>query len=260
MAHRLSMLVMCLALAPAAAQATAPRALTDVDVEIVADDGRSFPQYPVYAEAERRVHRAYLEARDGANYAIRIRNRSPYRVGLVIAVDGRNIISGDKSHLARSESMYVLGPYREATYKGWRTSQARVHRFYFTDADDSYAMAWADDSALGVIAVAVYREQPRVLREMQKPESRDRAAGEAAAPAPGTGFGSATQSHAVRVHFDPEPTPVAKHFLKYEWRETLCDRGIISCTPSRNRFWPDDLAGEGFAPYPPGYREHRYHR
>lgn len=41
-----------------------------------------------------------------------------------------------------------------------------------------------------------------------------------------------------------------RHFLKYEWRDTLCRMGIVDCRWSRNRFWNDDE--DGYAPYPPG--------
>ncbi|NIR32780.1 MAG: hypothetical protein GWN84_26475 [Gammaproteobacteria bacterium] len=253
MAHRLSVLVMLVMLVPAAAQATVSPAFRPVDVEIVADGRGPLSQYPVQRGRDGNVYRAYLEARNGQNYAVRVRNRTGHRIGLVIAVDGRNIISGAKSHLVRSERMYVLGPYQQATYKGWRTSLAQVHRFYFTEAGDSYAMAWGDDSAMGVIALAVYREKPRAREEVAKP-SGDRAARKSAAPAaPGTGFGNAAQSQAVRVQFEPEHTPMARYFLKYEWRQALCDRGIIACGQRPNRFWPDESASEGFAPYPPGY-------
>lgn len=40
-----------------------------------------------------------------------------------------------------------------------------------------------------------------------------------------------------------------RHFLKYEWRDTLCRKGILDCRTSRNRFWDDDAE---YAPYPPG--------
>jgi hypothetical protein len=35
----------------------------------------------------------------GENYSIVIRNNTPERIGVVIAVDGRNIITGEKSFL-----------------------------------------------------------------------------------------------------------------------------------------------------------------
>jgi hypothetical protein len=51
------------------------------------------------------------------------------------------------------------------------------------------------------------------------------------------------------VAFEGEPHPSSRVFLKYEWRDTLCRKGIIDCSEPANRFWPDSLS---FAPPPPG--------
>ena len=79
---------------------------------------------------------------------------------MVIAIDGRNIISGKKSDLKNNEAMYIVDGNDYGEYDGWRTSGGRVHQFYFTDVAYSYAMrTFSDSSAMGVIAVAVYREK-----------------------------------------------------------------------------------------------------
>ena len=77
--------------------------------------------------------RAYLEAERGRNYGVRVHNYTGGRIGLDVAVDGRNIISGRESHLSTKEPRYVRGPREQATYDGWRTSDTNVHRFVFTD-------------------------------------------------------------------------------------------------------------------------------
>ena len=242
----------------------------DVRVEIVTGKGRVLPVYPLRYTSNK-GYRAYLEAVRGKNYEIRIHNRTGRRVGLVIAVDGRNIISGRKSDLISSEQMYILGPHEHGSFEGWRTSTEKVHRFYFTEAGNSYAGAWGDYSAMGVIAVAVFPEKirhrpiPLEQKKIKPGRSPAEAAGKAApAPAlersagvhedsssrPGTGFGNEVYSHARRVHFDPVTVASSRYFFKYEWRNTLCNKGVIDCARhSPNRFWPDD--GE-FAPFPPG--------
>jgi hypothetical protein len=260
---RIALIVLALLAAalPWTAQATSRG--SDVDVEIVTASGARLRTYPVVSESPD-VHRAYLEARDGLEYRIRLRNRTGRRIGLVIAVDGRNIISGERSDLARNERMYILDPWESAEYEGWRTAADRVNAFYFTEWPDSYAEAFGDRSARGVIAVAVYRERERPVRMHEaEPRSQDRAGGKAppsaarqkapGAEEPGTGFGEEIYSPSRRVAFTPERVASESHFVKYEWRESLCDRGVLDCGRwARNRFWDEDR--DGFAPYPPGRR------
>ena len=130
-----------------------------VEVLIVTDDGRTLPTYPVKMRPG--LRKVYAEAIKGDHYRIEVKNRLNRRVGLVIAVDGRNIISGKKSWLKNSERMYILEPYSSGEFAGWRTAQDRINRFFFTDVPDSYAAAFGDESALGVIAVALYPEVQR---------------------------------------------------------------------------------------------------
>ncbi len=219
-----------------------------VKIQVIDDRGRPFREYPLATRGG--SARAYLEAVQGEEYAIRVRNTSGERVGLVIAVDGRNIISGGRSELGPRERMYVLGPHQSATYRGWRTSKNRVNSFYFTDAGDSYAAAWDDYSAMGVIAVAVYRE----ARPKPDPHTHRRLTPQGAAPEaePGTGFGDEHWSPSRRVRFTPEHHATARHLLKYEWRETLCRLHVAPCDRPRNRLWPYPGHDEGgYAPYPP---------
>jgi hypothetical protein len=241
--------------------AAAPVLAQSVSVEIADDGGYTFPTYP--ADSHNGTWRAYVQAERDVRYGIRIRNNTGRRLGLVIAVDGRNIISGEKSHLRNTERMYILAPYAEETYNGWRTSRDEIHRFYFTSEGDSYAEAWGDGSAMGVIAVAVYAEREQDIRRERRRMGDypvraplNSMAAESADEAAGTGFGELEHSSSRLVEFQPEPSPLERHFYKYEWRESLCRKNIISCRPERrereNRMWDDD---DGYAPYPP---ERRY--
>ena len=74
-------------------------------------------------------------------------------------------------------------------------------------------------------------------------------------PAPGTGYGESTWSPSHSVDFEPVGSPMEKLFLKYEWRETLCEKRVLpECRavqpprPGNNRFWPEN---GGYAPPPP---------
>lgn len=240
----------------------------DVEVKVIGDRGRAYPQYPLDRRQSSRTFKAYLEAARNENYAIEIRNRTSQRIGVVIAVDGRNIISGERSDLRPDERMYVLGPHQRERYEGWRTGKNKVNRFYFTDAGDSYADAWGDHSAMGVIAVAAfeerapYRAPPSSIRDDDRDQRGFR--GEKSAPIgaapgaraePGTGYGESEWSPSQRVEFEPSQQPFAQYFLKYAWRKTLCRQGVINCEGGRgqrNRFWnEDDDNSDNYAPPPP---------
>lgn len=244
-----------------------------VEIEIIADNGNRFSIYPVTQRHLKKEYRAYVEAINGKNYSLNIRNHSDQRLGLVIAVDGRNIISGKKSKLKHGENMYILGPYETQSYSGWRTSSKDIHRFYFTESEDSYAEAFDDDSAMGVIAVAVYEEkQPFFTKRekrktINKPSSQapsrshesgavnDSVLADQAEKEAGTGFGEHETSHVRHVHFNAKRSALVKNFYKYEWRTTLCQKHIIDCGYHRheknNRFWPRNDYEVGYAPHPP---------
>ena len=230
-----------------------------LDVNITTDDGNTLSMYNAYpAKYVPNTHRYYIEAKKAKRYAINITNNTNRRVGLVIAVDGRNIISGQKSYLKNTERMYILNPYSSGSFEGWRTSQNQVNRFYFTSDDKSYAGAWGDYSAMGVIAVTAFYEKkpPEPLYEdksfnvvpcatMKGKSASDSATRESQ---PGTGFGEGKYSPSYKVEFEPENNYAERYFIKYEWKQTLCAKKVINCSNTKNRFWDDN---EGYAPYPP---------
>lgn len=238
----------------------------EVNIEVVSDRGNMFQAIPHqdFWKSNTRIIKRYLEAKKGENYGIVITNSAPERVGVVIGVDGRNIITGERSELRNNEAMYIVNAYESVRYDGWRTGNDQVHRFYFTDEADSYSIkTFGDSSAMGVIAVAVYREKqrPQPLLEQKRegaaaplapsskkaPQSADRALAKENA---GTGFGDAQYSPVITIQFEPERDPIQKTLVKYEWREVLCRKGILSCGRELgNRLWDSD----GYAPYPPGY-------
>ncbi len=244
---------------PSAASATVGSA---VDVSIVTDNGHSLPFYPF--KSSHGINKVYAEAVRGDHYRIVVQNRLNRRVGVVVAVDGRNIISGQKSWLKNNERMYILEPYAVNEYSGWRTGQERVNRFYFTDVPDSYAAAFGDQSAMGVIALAVYPEvqrcktpanlstaAPQRAKESDAMKKDAPAARGEASQSAGTGYGREEYSPSRQVSFEPEARAAESILIKYEWRATLCSKGIIQCGTTyghpRNRLWDD----YGYAPPPP---------
>jgi hypothetical protein len=97
--------VFSLIMAAAAPAHSLGRALLpgEVNIEVVSDRGNTFQAIPHqdFRQSSTRIIKRYLEAKKGENYGIVITNSSPERVGVVIGVDGRNIITGKRSELVR---------------------------------------------------------------------------------------------------------------------------------------------------------------
>ncbi|MET0556402.1 MAG: hypothetical protein ABW221_25415 [Vicinamibacteria bacterium] len=158
------------ALTPITAQAMAhrpypgdvpPGSLVDVSVEV---EGA---ERPLYAAPDG-GGRLYFEARRGARYAIRLHNRSHERVGVVVQVDGLNVISGDRTQAGWLGSspgrMYVLDAWETTEVKGWRTSLDEVRRFTFVEEERSYASRSGQaNNKTGWVEIAVYRERHRAV-------------------------------------------------------------------------------------------------
>jgi hypothetical protein len=107
--------------------------------------------------------RTYFQAFKGKNYSLAVTNTTGERVGVLITVDGLNVVNGQKSSLANDEAMYVLDPYESATIRGWRTSLNDIRRFVFVDEDRSYASRTDQANGdMGWIRVLSFREQRRI--------------------------------------------------------------------------------------------------
>lgn len=174
--------------------------LVDVQVRV---DGLASPLY----FAPDGTDRKYVQAYAGRNYSLVVKNNSGERVAVLIAVDGLNVVSGERSRLSSNEQMYVLSPFETATIKGWRTSLDEVRKFVFVDEERSYAERTGQANGdMGWIRVLSFREQrawwntkPQVRRDSrykeedlrsQAPEAMDRlgeGAAPQAAPAPSRG-------------------------------------------------------------------------
>jgi hypothetical protein len=108
---------------------------------------------------------SYVAGRPGDRYAVRLTNRSPGRVLVVLSVDGVNAVSGETA--AVSQTGYVLAPYQSAEITGWRKSYSEAAAFYFTALPDSYAARTDRPDNVGVIGAAIFRE--RVVQPAQRP-------------------------------------------------------------------------------------------
>lgn len=258
----------------------APGSLVGVSVEVAGQPATLYP-------ASDGSGRYYVEARKGCQYVVRLSNRSGERLGVVLTVDGLNVISGARDQ-GRGR-MYVLDPWRHATVKGWRTSLDEVRRFTFVDEKASYsARVGKANSKMGWIEVSVYREQRRWTRRQLLEDSTNRSgdskaeapgepagrAGAAQAPPPaamdeaaeaesqaagkrrarsypGTGWGSRARDSVVLVDFHAEREPAERMTLRYEYQKALVALGVLPDPHvAHQRLWQRDHGEDGFAPPP----------
>ena len=141
-----------------------------VDVEVMVD-GSAAPLYQKPGAWDRR----YFQAFRGRNYSLAVTNQTGRRVGVLISVDGLNVVSGERSHLSHNEAMYVLDPYERAVIRGWRTSLKDVRRFVFVDEQRSYAERTGQANGdMGWIRVLSFEEvRPRILDEPRVRRGQD---------------------------------------------------------------------------------------
>jgi hypothetical protein len=131
--------------------ATLAQAGTWVDMSIVdRDDHRPLETYH---------HRGktYVAGRVGDYYAVRLTNHTRERLLMVLSVDGVNAITGQTA--SPDQSGYVLQPWATSEITGWRKGSDEVAGFYFTSLSDSYADRTDRPANVGVIGVAVFREE-----------------------------------------------------------------------------------------------------
>jgi hypothetical protein len=210
--------------------------------------------------------RIYVEAIEGAEYALRLSNPLPVRVAVALSVDGLNTIDARRT-TAREASKWVIPPYGSITVSGWQMSSTRARRFYFTNERDSYANRIGRATDLGVITAVFFRERrerteivppPRSPRPLESDtrdgERRSDAKRSAQSNAPSasaesgasnrgrviapnkddeyaaTGIGRSVGNDVWRVEMDLESQPVADVTIRYEFRDALVRLGVLPRT------------------------------
>jgi len=127
--------------------------LVDVQVQV---DGSSAPLYFRPGTWDRH----YFQAFQGRNYSVVLRNTTNQRIGVLVAVDGLNVIDGRRSQQRFDEPLYVLDPWETATIRGWRTSLDEIRRFVFVEEERSYAERTGQANGdLGWIRVTSFKDR-----------------------------------------------------------------------------------------------------
>ncbi|HOC43575.1 MAG TPA: hypothetical protein PKJ99_11230 [Thermoanaerobaculales bacterium] len=193
----------------------------------------------------------YVEARQGAEYSLRLTNRSGIRVAVALAVDGLNSIDA-RTTSAAAAAKWVLDPWETVTIDGWQMSQQAARRFVFTTEPDSYGAWLGRADNLGVIEAVAFRERPaprEYADQAERPQAKEQAGRQrsGAAPSPGmaseAAAGALSQDHAAtgtgrrvdnpvrRVDLELEPQPSARVRLRYEYRPQLVALGVLPAVP-----------------------------
>jgi hypothetical protein len=204
----------------------------------------------------------WVAGRPGARYAVSVRNATGERVMAVTSVDGVNVVSGETA--AWSQTGYVLSPWQRYDITGWRKTDAEVAAFHFTALPDSYAARTGRPDHVGVIGVAVFREQPGPAVVMPPPEpyrqrlEAERLGQSATPPSPapsgaaaesaasdsavtsrrmapatrlGTGHGEREHDAVGHTSFERRLRPDEIIRIRYDSRENLVAMGVIRALP-----------------------------
>ena len=99
----------------------------------------------------------WVAGRPGARYAVNVRNRTGERVLAVPPVDGVNVLSGETA--GWGQGGYVFSAYEQYQISGWRKSSSEIAAFEFSNASNAYASRTGRPANVGVIGVALFREQ-----------------------------------------------------------------------------------------------------
>lgn len=222
------------------------RRYNDFEVQVLVN-GRPLEEYAARG-------RTYVEALEGAEYEVRIRNPLPVRVAVALSVDGLNSINA-RHTTAWLASKWVIGPYQTIHITGWQVSSERARHFYFTTERDSYGAKLGQTANLGLISVVFFREQRSIPIPVAPPPRRQRPPYEEqseggrgsdapstsaskdkreARPSPApddesaaTGIGRSVSNDVRWVQLDLDPRPAAEVTIRYEFYQGLVKLGIL---------------------------------
>jgi hypothetical protein len=115
-----------------------------VTIELREQSGRMLPGLIV-------GDRWFVVGEEGRRYSIVVRNRSEFRLEIVLSVDGR-----PASFRKRG---YIINPHRKLVVEGFRQSTEAVAAFRFGPVRESYAAEkYHNTRNVGVIGIALFNE------------------------------------------------------------------------------------------------------
>jgi hypothetical protein len=237
------------------------------DLEVLVN---GYPLENIYGRGRR-----FVEAIEGAEYELRIRNPLGIRVAVALFVDGLNTIDARRTS-AEKATKWVIEPYGTLTISGWQMSDSRARRFYFTTERDSYAARIGQSADFGNITAVFFREkqryvvkpQPRIYKDddisteskrKESAENQSNKAGAADSTAccpprdekAATGIGRDVNHNVEWVDMKLEERSTATVTLRYEYRNALIRLGVIPSNNSKGVVKPRERGGDArYAPEP----------
>ncbi len=107
----------------------------------------------------------WVEARNGVNYEIKIKNNYGKRILAIASVDGLSVLDGKPA--SNESDGYIINGYSSYSIKGFRVSDDEVNKFEFATKTESYAAKSPDGEQstanCGVIAVRIIEEKEKPL-------------------------------------------------------------------------------------------------
>lgn len=222
-------------------------------------------QQPVYQHGGQ----SYVAGSYGAAYQIRVHNRSGRRIEAVVAVDGRDVVTGQPINPRRHRG-YLVAPFSNSTIDGFRSSTSSVAAFRFSTIPESYAWRTGTSWGIGTIRVWVYEERAPVVvhpptlpygagrpRASRSAPSGGDMSAEAAPQAMGTSYGEQRWSPVSYSSFHRRSRGAnAVLGLRYNSYQMLAAAGIIAPTPVPSPvvchpYYGCPTPRPGFAPPPP---------
>ena len=101
---------------------------------------------------------SFIEARNGTNYTVKIKNDNPYRVMAVLSVDGLDVVTGKPAE--ETNTGYIIDAYSSLDVKGYRISDDNSASFIFTSKGKSYVQqAKSNATNAGVIGLRTFKEK-----------------------------------------------------------------------------------------------------
>jgi hypothetical protein len=101
----------------------------------------------------------FIEAKQGSEYAIEVKNNVWKRILAVCSVDGLDILNGKAA--VQDGPGYVINGLNSAKFDGFRVSDEKVAKFIFDYKGSSYAASKGDGSEknVGVIGIRLFDEK-----------------------------------------------------------------------------------------------------